>query len=62
MAPERRLIGVYVDREVHRGLKDRCEANGLTQSFVVDQLIRRFLDWPGVDVRLLKTTEEAQHN
>ncbi len=61
MAPERTLIGVYVDREVHRGLKDRCEANGLTQSFVVDQLIRRFLVWPGLEVRLLKK-EETKDN
>ncbi len=60
MAPERTLIGVHVDRDVHRGLKDRCAANGLTQSFVVDQLIRRFLDWPAFEVRLLKTKEKDE--
>jgi hypothetical protein len=60
MAPNRTLLGVYVDKEVHQRLKEKCEVGGVTLSFVVDQLIRRFLSWPGIEVRLLKTQEEAQ--
>ena len=60
MAPNRTLLGVYVDKEIHQRFKEKCEVGGVTLSFVVDQLIRRFLSWPGIEVRLLKTHEEAQ--
>ncbi len=60
MAPDRTLLGVYVDRDVHQRFKQTCQANGITLSFTVDQLLRRFLSWPGVDVRLVKTTEEEK--
>jgi len=62
MARDRTLLGVYVDRDVHRRFKQRCEAHGITLSFTVEQLLRRFLGWPGLDVRLLKETEEAKDN
>ncbi len=60
MAPNRTLLGVYVDRDVHRRLKERCEAHGITLSFTVEQLLRRFLTWPGLEVRLLKGAQEAK--
>ena len=56
------LLGVYVDREVHRRFKQRCESNGITLSFTVEQLLRRFLGWPGLEVRLLRAKEEAKDN
>ncbi len=62
MAPDRTLLGVYVDREVHRRFKQRCEAHGITLSFTVEQLLRRFLDWRGLEVRLLRAKEEAKDN
>ncbi len=60
MAPDRTLLGVYVDRDVHQRFKQTCEANGITLSFTVDQLLRRFLGWPGLQVRLLKAKEEEE--
>ncbi len=62
MAPDRTLLGVYVDREVHRRFKQRCESNGITLSFTVEQLLRRFLGWRGLEVRLLRAKEEAKDN
>ncbi len=62
MAPDRTLLGVYVDREVHRRFKQRCEAHGITLSFTVEQLLRRFLAWQGLEVRLLREKEEAKDN
>jgi hypothetical protein len=62
MAPDRTLLGVYIDRDLHRRFKQRCEANGITLSFTVEQLLRRFLAWQGLDVRLLKETEVTQDN
>ncbi len=60
MAPDRTLLGVYIDRDVHQQFKRRCEANGITLSFTVDQLLRRFLEWPGFEVRLLERREEEK--
>lgn len=60
MAPDRTLLGVYVDRDVHRRFKQTCEANGITLSFTVDQLLRRFLEWPGFEVRLQRAKEKEQ--
>ncbi len=61
MAPDRTLLGVYVDRDVHQRFKQTCQANGITLSFTVDQLLRRFLEWPGFEVRLLERREEAEN-
>ena len=61
MAQDRTMLGVYVEREVHQRFKQKCEANGVTLSFVVDELLRRFLAWPGLEVRLLNK-EETKDN
>ncbi len=62
MAQDRILLGVYVDRDVHQRFKQMCQANGITLSFTVEQLLRRFLDWRGLEVRLLRAKEEAKDN